>query len=87
MSWSFSAEGYPKAVAQKVREAITSSPMGEPEQTIKEHTLGAVRLALTAYPDDFPVAVLASGSQSTEAGGKAVNQLRVEINPVWNFVK
>ena len=87
MSWSVSAVGKAPAVAEKIATG-TNHKCSEPEETIKNAVAAAIATALTAFPADGVVRVEASGSQQTDtATGKAVNSLKVNVEPVWGFVE
>lgn len=84
MSWSISKMGLPKPVLAAIKKEQTSQ-MSEPEQAIKDSIVGAIKLALRDMPDDMPVEISASGSQS-DAGDGTVNQFSVTVTPKWSFL-
>ncbi|MGH7744962.1 MAG: hypothetical protein ACREQ5_09190 [Candidatus Dormibacteria bacterium] len=91
MSWSVSAIGRAGAVAKKIAEDLAKITCAEPEETVKNHAASAVSAALAAFPEDYVVKVEASGSQThpnwpSKEGGM-VNQLRVNVEPVYGFVQ
>ena len=85
MSWYFSATGVPNAVADKAAEALAKCKCTEPEETIKAMVSEVIAVSLAAFPQNVPVKVEASGSQSADATG-AANQLAVTITPLWGFL-
>jgi hypothetical protein len=88
MSWSVSAVGRAGAIAAKVAASLANSKCSEPEETIKNAVAGAIATALAAFPPSFPGRVEASGSQSCPDSTKPdekTNQLKVSIEPIWNF--
>jgi hypothetical protein len=90
MSWSVSAIGKASAVAAKAAEQFAAIKCSEPEETIKNTAASAVALALSAFPAHYAVRLTASGSQHQPDQSKPdekVNNLRVEIEPIWGFVE
>lgn len=89
MSWSVSAVGKPAAVLKTLSDQIKRSKCNEPEETIKNSILGVLETALSAFPDGTAVSVSASGSQSKSSSvdEKAINNLKVEITPLYGFVE
>jgi hypothetical protein len=88
MSWSVSAIGKPAAVAAKVQKDLSAYKCVEPEEQVKVAAGAAIVAAVTAYPPDSCVKVSASGHQGTATEeGKAFNNLRVDIEPVYGFVE
>ena len=88
MSWSASAIGKPKAVAENIEKQCTAYKCPEPEETIRQGAAGLVRTALEAFPEGMAVKVDMSGSQSTGSDPtKATNTLSVKIEPIYGFVE
>ena len=94
MSWSYSATGKPQAILENARIELNRINCAEPEQTIKNKVLHILETSLLAMPENSAVRITASGSQSTawagaplkEVQGKFTNSLKLEIEPIWNFV-
>ena len=60
--------------------------MSEPEQLVRDLVVGAIKLALRDMPDDMPVEISASGSQSDVGDGTSVNSFTVTVTPKWGFL-
>lgn len=86
MSWSFNATGKPAAVIAKLKTDLTRNKCVEPEESIKSAVIAIVEQSLSGFPEDHPVEVSASGSQSSPTAGKPVNQLKLDIKPIWNYL-
>ena len=90
MSWSASAVGNPKPVAEMISVHLSAHQCSEPEETIKAIAANAISVALAAFPPDHPVRVEAHGSQTQKGDEPAeayVNSLKIEITPLWGFLK
>ena len=87
MSWSVSALGKPEAVAKSLAESFTRNKCMEPEETIRQLAGQAIATSLAAFPPATVVKVSASGNQSTATDGRAVNQLSVTIEPLYQFLE
>lgn len=87
MSWSLSAVGKSRAVADRVAKSIADSKCSEPEETIKNAVGAALATALAAFPEGMAVKVVASGSQSSDGKGNATNSLQVVLEPLYGFVE
>lgn len=96
MSWSLSTvTGRPTAVLSNVTEYFGAmSPCPEPEETIRQSILSIIRASLSDMPATSVVAVSASGSQSStydpitkSYGADPINQVKLSIEPIWNFVE
>lgn len=92
MSWSVSAVGKSDAVAKKLASDFTLlSPCREPEESIKQAAAALLVVALAGQIPATAVKVTASGSMSVssskDAPDKVTNQLRIEIEPMWNFME
>jgi hypothetical protein len=87
MSWSVSASGKAKPVAAKLAKDFAQIKCSEPEDTIKNKVAEIVATALASFSDKIPVAVKASGSQSTDNNLVVSNSLSVSIEPHWNFIE
>jgi hypothetical protein len=90
MSWSVSGVGKPEALAAKLAKDFAGNKCSEPEETIRQLAASAIAKALEVFPKDKVVSVSASGSQQGGSTGPQptyVNQLKVEINPLYGFVE
>ena len=96
MSWSVSAQGKPVAVRDAIAKQFAQIKFCEqPEEDIKEAAAEQIASALSFYPPDVPVKVIASGSQQDpdwdkkgdENRGLRINSLAVSIEPMWGFLE
>lgn len=87
MSWSFSGIGLPGPLAAKARVDMTKCRCIEPEQTIKAMALNIIEHSLLAMPADYPVKIIANGSQGSPVEGQFVNNFTLTIEPIYGFVK
>lgn len=91
MSWSILAIGKPAAVAHKLAMEFARNPRNEPEETIRQAVARIVATSLAAFPSNYVVKVMASGSQLcpdfSKAPDEKTNQLSVSIEPQWGFVE
>jgi hypothetical protein len=95
MSWSVSAQGKPVAVRDAIAKQFAAISCTQPEEDIKESVAESIASALSFYPPDVPVKVIASGSQQDPDWGKKteenrglrINSLSVSIEPIWGFLE
>lgn len=92
MSWSVSSIGKSSAVEAKIVKEIAAScqHLVEPEKSVAVAASAAISAALKAFTPGGAVRVSASGSQSKyNTGGVDVitNSLKIEIDPIGNFVE
>ena len=86
MSWSISKMGLSKPVLAAIKKERATTEMSEPEQLVRDLVVGAIKLALRDMPDDMPVEISASGSQSDVGDGTSVNSFTVTVTPMWGFL-
>lgn len=86
MSWSFSATGRPKAVAEKAKAYLAGVKCAEPEESIKNKIGNIIDMALMSFPESGAVKITCNGTQSPQ-GTFALNSVRLEIEPLWGFVE
>ena len=87
MSWSFYATGKPAAVLNKAKADLAAIKCAEPEEAIKGKVAEIIETGLAAYPSTGAVTIVVHGSQSTTFDGAALNSLKLEITPIYNFVE
>jgi hypothetical protein len=90
MSWSVNAIGRAHLVAKKLKTDFDGMNLAEPERSIANLTSDAIQTALLAFPAHEIVKVSASGSQSEanyrNPNAHKINQLNVQIEPVYGFL-
>lgn len=87
MSWSVSAVGRPKAVAEKIAADLKRITCVEPEEQIKNKLGEAIALALAAFPAESAVSVEMNGSQYSPGPGVASNTFSVSLKPIYGFLE
>lgn len=93
MSWSFYAVGKPAAVLALAKKELGQLKCIEPEETVKTLFLATLETTLNAMLDSAVVQVRGCGSQapvyvnSKLVDGKASNSLKIDIEPLYNFVE
>lgn len=88
MSWSVDLIGKPGAVAKSLADRAKQNPCREPEETIRQQVMGALGIALAAFPENQAVKVSAAGSQSgPDADGKSTHNLSVKLEQLYGFIE
>lgn len=93
MSWSIHLHGKPRVVEKLISGEVLrcSKGMAEPEVAILSAVGEIVETAAKKYPDDLPISIRASGSQSdpyygqSKAGQFAVNSVDLKIEALYGF--
>lgn len=87
MSWSFNATGKPQAVVAKAKQEFARISCAEPEETARQNALTTICKLLEAMPASSAVNVSASGSQSAQVDGTFLNNLNLQIQPIYGFIE
>lgn len=93
MSWSIHLHGKPRAVEKLIDGEVLrcSNGMAEPEVVILSAVGEIAKVAVEKYPDNLPITIVASGSQSDpyygqpRAGKFAVNSVNLKIEAIYGF--
>lgn len=89
MSWSYNGCGRAGALIAVAQASLANVKCAEPEETVKAKVSEIIETALTAYPANTAVKVVAHGSQSTRspADGGIINSVSLTIEPIYGFVE
>ncbi len=88
MSWSISLIGTKAAVLAKIDDEFAKHPLSDPtEQAIKIAAGALAKLAVADSGDDVALKLEASGSMSNYDAAKKTQQFKVEVVPLYGFVK
>jgi len=88
MSWSLVAVGKAPAVLKEVEKQSAQQKCSEPEESVRQAAVHAVKAALIAQDPSVAVEISASGSQSEDYTTHVVrNHLNITIKPLSGFLE
>jgi hypothetical protein len=88
MSWNFSAQGRPAAVARAARAAKAANPCEDSdEEALRQKTLDAAAQLLDAHVGGHGVLLQASGELERNDKNVVLCTPCIHIRPIQNFVE
>lgn len=87
MSWGFNRMGKAPAVSVVMNTELSKQKCNEPEESIKADAMKLVDKVLASWPANVAVRVDMQGSQHGPGPDSVVNQVRIQIDPLNDFVE